>query len=322
MDELIVRVLNGSATPAEAEEVRRWRTAAAENEAYFRATSGVWAATEPAPFREMRRADATSITGAGGEPVAGDGRRRREARRFGLGPAGWGLALAAGLAALALFGRGPGEEPRAAPAATYVAEAEVRTLLLDDGSTVRLAPGSRLEAWTAEEERRYGLAGRAFFAVTPDPRRPFVVETPAAETRVLGTRFEVSATEVTSRTVVVEGRVVVANEAGTVEVPAGSVSQVERDAAPTAAGVDDVHALLEWPDGLLIFHGTPLATVANEITRHFGLDVEIADEALGGLRVTASFEEESFEEVVVAICEALGARCSLDSGGARVRAGG
>jgi transmembrane sensor len=207
--------------------------------------------------------------------------------------------------------------PAAQPLATFAADGgAVRTVTLDDGTIARLAPGSRLEQWAAPGERRHTLRGKAFFAVRHDPERPFVVEAAGAEARVLGTRFELREQEGELRTVVVDGRVAVSNEAGRVEVPAGSVGDAGTRAAPSVRSVEDVYALLDWPGGLLVFQGTPLFRAAEEISRHFGRTVEIRGEELRELRVTAEFGEEAFEEVVQALCDVSGAGCSLTDSGA------
>jgi transmembrane sensor len=187
-----------------------------------------------------------------------------------------------------------------------------QTLRLDDGSFVRLAPGSRLEARLREDQRTVELEGRAFFAVAPDGRRPFEVRTAKGLVRVLGTRFEVASGEDGLRTVVVEGRVELANAVGRVEVPGGSVGTALEGEGPQAAPVVDVYSFLDWPGGLLVFHSTPLRGVAREVQRHFGIPVRIDTPAGEGLRISASFEEgESFQEVLETLCSITGSECRI-----------
>ncbi|HSG07369.1 MAG TPA: FecR domain-containing protein, partial [Longimicrobiales bacterium] len=203
--------------------------------------------------------------------------------------------------------------------ATYTAEAGVASSVsLDDGSFVRLAPGSSLQVWEGDSERRVKLTGRAFFAVARDEERPFVVQAGAAWTRVLGTRFEVSDQGGNVRTVVVDGRVAVSNDQGTVEVTGGGVAQAAIDGPPTVDVPDDMYALLDWPGGILLFQGTPLAQVAGEVGRFFDRTVEVQGDQLQSLRISGSFEGVAFEEVVLALCETAGAVCSLTDTGARI----
>ncbi len=329
MDELIFRVLGGHATAAEEEQLRRWRAESLDNEAHFRRASGVWSLTEPAGWGEVppppgvdavvraweqQRAEAgTSATVRSLEERRGKAAPRLNALR-------WSLALAAGLAAVALGIRLVGM-PGRGPELLALYEggaAHPSTFILSDGSRVRLAPGSRLQRWVAEGERLSNLKGRAFFAVAHDPQRPFVVRADGAEARVLGTRFELSSSDEGLRAVVVDGRLSVSNELGQVEVSGGSVGYALAGQAPTSESPGDIYALLDWPGGLLVFHATPLGRVAEEVGRQFGRTLEVIGDSLRALRISASFEEEGFEEIVQALCEVAAADCALTDEGASI----
>jgi len=327
VDELIIEVLAGNASPSRQEEVRRWRHASAENEARYQETRRLWRATEPATLAEL------PVPVDPGVIFAASERRRRGGGASDVIPlrpgaqqrsrlprtVGWSLAAAAAVAAVALGISMRAPVPHVTPLATLTASAQApRTVVLDDGSFARLAPGAELLVWDAPDERRVTLTGRAFFAVAHDATRPFVVDAGSAETRVLGTRFEVAASDGTVRTVVVDGRVALSNERGSVEVTGGSIATAEPGIPPTREVVGDVYALLDWGDGILLFQGTPLAQVASEVGRHFDRTVEVRGERLPGLRISGSFEDESFEEVVLALCETSGARCTLTSTGASI----
>lgn len=328
MEELIIRVLSGNASPSEVERVRQWRVESQENEARFQSARGVWAVTEsvvrselpePPSAEDLVRAWEQQREEAVGASVSSLAERRSGTTRR-LSALRWALALAAGVAAVAL-GLQLAERWDVAPGPLAVFEAHAgrsRTVRLDDGSRVRLALGSRLERWHDEDQRRFDLAGRAFFAVAPDPARPFVVQAAGAEARVLGTRFELFQTDGNLRIVVVDGIVSVSNERGLVEVAAGSVGHAAVGEPPTAEPVEDVYALLDWPGGLLLFQATPLARVAEEVGRHFGMTIDINGDNLRALRISASFDEEGFEEIIQALCDVAATECVLTDSGATI----
>lgn len=313
MDELILRVLNGTATDFERERLRRWRQERSANEAAFREAEAVWSLTEPetakewpaprardiAALAETRRAQAT--------PLAA--RRPRWHRRWSVRAAGVAAAMAAALAAVALGLRLT--EPEMAPLAVYSGD-DVALATLADGSFVRLAPGSRLEDHSTEDARTVTLEGRAFFAVEHDAARPFEIRTDAGTVRVLGTRFELAGAADSLRVVVVEGVVAVANDSGSVEVPRGSVAYMAGGAAPRSAAADDVYAFLDWPDGLLVYRGTPLVDVAAEVTRRFGRVVRVEDDGLRARRVSGAFSDTAFDAMVESLCVVTGAECVPD----------
>jgi transmembrane sensor len=93
--------------------------------------------------------------------------------------------------------------------AYYTTEiAEVRDIHLSDGSEVTLGAHSSLEVGFRLRERRVALtSGVAFFSVTKNPSRPFVVLVGDKEVRVVGTKFEIRRDPASMRVSVVEGTV-------------------------------------------------------------------------------------------------------------------
>jgi len=219
------------------------------------------------------------------------------------------MAAAAGAVGLGvhLWNRGP------APSKVLEAAGSgSETFVLDDGSFVRLASGSRLIRKKTDEERRYELEGRGLFAVARDEERAFVVETDGAETRVLGTRFEVR--EVAGDTLqvaVLEGRVEVRNSFGHAELAAGELSLASPEQPPTRTRADDILGLLDWPEGTLLFQSTPLAQVAAEVARRYGTEVIVEGQALRSTRISAWYGGEPFRDVVESLCAATNATCSV-----------
>lgn len=133
-------------------------------------------------------------------PIAAPGRFSHARRRFAIG------AMAAAAACLAIF---------ATPALLLRAQAdhltgvsELRTVKLDDGSTVNLNASSAIAVNYAQGQRHIRLLqGTAYFEVTPDPDRPFTVAAGDVETTVLGTGFEVRLGDESADVAVRHGRV-------------------------------------------------------------------------------------------------------------------
>jgi ferric-dicitrate binding protein FerR (iron transport regulator) len=96
------------------------------------------------------------------------------------------------------------------------------------------------------------------------------------------------------------------------------VARAPEDGPPVTERVDDVLALLDWPSGVLLFQATPLAQVAAEVGRRFDRRVEVHGERLRALRISGTFEEERFDEVILALCQTAGAECALMEDGARI----
>lgn len=334
VDELIIRVLSGTASHFEAERLKRWRGQSPENEMAYQDMAQVWKLTTPENPGEVppgpdleeilvRAQSAGLPLQAEGKtrPMAGDPkpRTRTPGARAGrwLPPGRWWL-LAASLAALSL-GISLTRTLGPTPLAVHQAPPDQTLMVnLPDGSLVKLAEGARLQEWEGEGERVVSLEGRAFFAVARDEDRPFEVRASGGRVRVLGTRFELRAQPEDLRTVVIEGRVEVSNQEGAVEVGPGEVALAREDTPPSISTPQDVYDLLQWPDGLLVFQATPMKLVVEEVSRFFQRPLMVDGGPMEDRRITAWFQGESFQEVAEALCQAAGAVCRQDDGGLRI----
>ncbi len=318
MDELIVRYLSGDATDVEARRVEKWRDASAGNAAHVRELAALWEGLDRVRTSERHPRPRA-------EALMEEAERRREASRSTAARrallrspwAGYGLAAAAvlvasfvGLDAWKERARGHGLSPVESSAGA----GEVVAMTLSDGTYVRLAPGATLRFPAVAGRREVELDGRAFFAVSHGGE-PFVVRGGGGDVTVLGTRFQVESDGEGLEVVVVEGVVEVAAPGGTARALADQVATVREGAAPVVTSVTDVWSRLDWPGGLLVFQGTPLASVAAELGRFYGVVVELRDTSAGGLGITGSFQGEPLEAVVEAVCAVTGIQCEVTPDG-------
>ncbi|HUQ98471.1 MAG TPA: FecR domain-containing protein [Gemmatimonadaceae bacterium] len=188
---------------------------------------------------------------------------------------------------------------------------------LEDGTVVRLAPGSRLKVTHNSHGRDAHLDGQAFFAVTHMAGRPFRVHTSSGDVKVLGTRFAVTSDRARTDLVVVDGRVELSTGARRVEVVGGEVSSAERGAVAPAVAVTDVYARLSWMGGTMLFNSTPLPSVAAEIAHRFGVRVDV-DPSLRQHTLTAVFNGGSLTDVLDVICRVVDVRCETSPDGATI----
>ncbi len=168
-----------------------------------------------------------------------------------------------------------------------------REFTLADGSRVELNANTSLVVENGRAERRVHLAnGEAYFIVSKDKGRPFIVETPAGSVRVTGTIFNVRTEAATELDVtVVEGSVQVR--------PGGEAPSGQRDLKPgdsLSAGGQGVtgHTLsaaelgdtLAWRRGEIVFNGIPLSEALARVSRYYGRQFTAssaaANIALGG----------------------------------------
>ena len=230
--------------------------------------------------------------------------RRRAMMRW---PARIGLGAAAvvlvAVMYLALAGR-IAQETVTAPATAH------QTVVLDDGTQVRLAPGSSLTYVPGSDfNRTVELVGSAFFDVTGQPGR-FAVETSAAVTSVLGTRFGVESNPHETRVTLVSGSVAVAPSAGSpavVVLEPGQQTVVSRGESPSRPVSVDLARSLAWSD-LLVFRQTRMDSVVVLLKEVRDVDVTL-DTALAPMEVTGTFSpEQTTREILDILSATLNAR--------------
>jgi ferric-dicitrate binding protein FerR (iron transport regulator) len=186
---------------------------------------------------------------------------------------------------------------------------EPANVVLSDGTLVRLAGLSRLRVPTAEV-REVSLAGRAYFAVTTDPGRPFTVHTTIGDVRVLGTRFALEASEEDLRLVVVEGSVALVIDGAETVVHANQMARHVRGTTLPTVEVPSTLQLAEWVGRFLAFRDTPLREVVQQVGEMYGIAIDM-DPSLANKTLTAWFADWTLEEVVEAVCMVASAECEV-----------
>jgi transmembrane sensor len=144
-----------------------------------------------------------------------------------------------------------------------------------------------------------------------DSRRPFQVHAGSAVITDLGTRFDVRAYAEVARVdiAVTEGSVAVHRKTApsdSVVLHAGSVGHVSSEGTLSVDPAEKPAQLTAWLDGTMVFNRSPLAEVAAELRRKYGVAILVADTSLRQRRVTASFRDETITQALDAIALALG----------------
>jgi transmembrane sensor len=183
-----------------------------------------------------------------------------------------------------------------APSEHYAtAPAEVRTINLADGSTITLSGAGEASIAIGDSERRVALTrGYALFDVAHDPGRPFIVETPQGDIRVLGTEFVVRITGEEVRTTVLRGSISgAARRPGLFSSESAPVTARVNEEIVLSAGnaelvpinAEAIHRRLAWRDNMLAFDGETLNEAIAQVSQQTGWTFELADPSLGEVRV-------------------------------------
>jgi ferric-dicitrate binding protein FerR (iron transport regulator) len=190
---------------------------------------------------------------------------------------------------------------------------ETRQLILPDSSVVMLSYDSELRYPSAftDSVRQVVLIGEAQFSVKKDPSHPFIVETAAAQTRVLGTVFNVKEYpgEGNTALLVTEGRVRFTNKISPKsEIVAAGMAGLIEGKRLSAHAVSGAEAQVAWLHNALRFDDAPLTQVARELERRYNVSIEIHNEALKDQRYTGAFKNPSLNAVLGSLSIAVGFR--------------
>ncbi|MGV8134932.1 MAG: FecR family protein [Mangrovibacterium sp.] len=152
-----------------------------------------------------------------------------------------------------------------------------------------------------EHSREVELKGEAFFHVSRQDQRNFIVHAAELDVKVTGTMFNVSAYESDKLTEVVlnDGKVELTDKKGLTRkmVPGEKVSY-DRLSGEMEVSKVDASRYIAWKDGYLVIDNEPLAAALKKIERWYHADIRIADESVMQYRLRATFHEEPLEEVL------------------------
>lgn len=203
-------------------------------------------------------------------------------------------------------------------------------IVLSDGSEVLLEKNSRLTYATnfSSGKREVYLEGNAFFNITRNPVRPFIVYTQTIVTKVLGTSFYVKAmndAEIAS-VVVKTGKVSVFKRENFTSTDARSATLKGMVVTPNQQVVYDIpneqmnKSLVEKPviatqsTYSFDFDDTPATEVFNRLQVAYGVPILIDEEVLGSCTISASLGNEPFYEKLRIICKIINATYEVIDG--------
>ena len=169
-------------------------------------------------------------------------------------------------------------------------------LVLADGTHVFLNAESQLRypVHFAGNTREIELSGEAYFEVTKDAKKPFIVKLTGMSVEVLGTSFNLNAYANTGKifTTLVNGSV-------KLDIPGSSETKLLKPEEQAAFDVKsgqteirkvDVNLYTGWKDGRLNFYDSRLEDIMITLTRWYSADVVYRDSSVKNLRFSGSLD--------------------------------
>ena len=196
----------------------------------------------------------------------------------------------------------------------------ISQMILPDNTLVYLNAGSELKYTEVNPKnifqgkrgsRKVFITGEAWFDVSRNEKKPFVVHTPFYNVEVLGTQFNIKAYPNDDEVVatVEGGRVkVVSSESFTIK-EAQTLQPGEQLVYTKNKGINisevNTRRFTAWKDNKLIFINMNLKELFVLLERKYGVDIEVADNMVLNYHYDSTITTETILEVLDLIAETL-----------------
>lgn len=203
--------------------------------------------------------------------------------------------------------------PRAVELTSVSTQArELKKIVLPDGTQVWMNAHSSISYPTdfdADSLRVVRFTGEAFFEVTHNPKKPFVVKSEDYHTRVLGTSFNVRLTENEASVMVLSGKVRFSyNEDGmpksSVDIEKGYQAVANKNHQLVKSGLVNMNTLA-WRTGILEFKNETIAHVIKDLSQHYHVSIQSQIDEPQEYLFTGTIEQVSVETALETICYSL-----------------
>jgi len=306
-DELIVKYLSGDASPEEAMEIVDWlrEPSSKVRFEYFEKSWNASAAKAKPKFNEQKAwSKIGSRIETGKRPQGNQVQLSWWATKsFKIAASLLLVAVSAILVKLNL--------PDNTKYTVLTTQSETKSVILTDQSEITLFRFSSIEypAEFSKKNREIIFSkGEAFFQITHDHEKPFVIHTPTVSVRVIGTEFNVAVTRNQTEVSVKEGKVLVYNASDSTYLTGGLNGVFNQGKKINVVDNAIDNNVWSYATHKLTFKNTPLKSVIKDLEKAFSCTISATNEDIGKCKLTATFENDSVDKIITLIAETLSLR--------------
>jgi transmembrane sensor len=193
-----------------------------------------------------------------------------------------------------------------------------KLIILSDCTKVFLNENSEFtypETFEADE-RKVSLIGEAFFDVTKNPKKPFLIENKEFNVKVLGTSFNVLAYDKNENAVVtvVSGKVSFSDKAGNsatlIKDDVGILNKSKHQVLKT---INTDLNFLAWKTKKIEFKNADFKEVCKTLTTYFSVQMDITNETIYKCKFTGYFVNPSLQDVLLVLEKILGLTTTVEN---------
>lgn len=189
---------------------------------------------------------------------------------------------------------------------------EKKHVALPDGTVIQLNSNTRLSYLSDEFNRKKREVileeGEVFFDVARNEKKPFIIHSGGIATTVRGTSFNIKAYAMLENIVISvhTGIVDVATEKKTLErLTVNQQIIINKASEQFRSSKIDWHDAVGWIDNRLVLYDTGIDELKLSLEQQFNINIQIKENALKGVRFTASFEADANLKDVMEVLHAL-----------------
>lgn len=182
----------------------------------------------------------------------------------------------------------------------------VSTVFLEDGSEIWLSSGTKLvidKNFRGESVAK--LDGEAYFDLTPNSTRKFLVDFGQIRIKDIGTKFNIRAyrAENVISTSLINGKIELLDASGNsvLHVNPGDFVQFSRATNRITVGQRDTSMVAAWKDGKFVFIDEPLSEICRELENWYNVEIKIDDQKLADTRYTSVVKRSTTVQMVLKI---------------------
>ncbi len=191
-----------------------------------------------------------------------------------------------------------------------------KEIVLPDSTHVFIASNSVFSypKHFAENERRVKLNGLAYFSVTKDKARPFIIKSPKSMVKVLGTSFSFRAYDGSKSEEVFleEGSVKFYNKKENVLLKPGEIAKVNTGTQHFYKRVNLDKNIDAWKTRVLQFDNAPLDYVFEKLEDYYGKHFIVKNREVLDYRFNGHFDDASLDEMLEVLSYTLELDCSMN----------
>ncbi len=179
-----------------------------------------------------------------------------------------------------------------------------KILKLSDGTTVELNAGAEIKfpKQFKGNKRMISFQGEGFFTVTPNPEKPFIINTANAKVTVLGTSFNVNSNEQITEVLVSSGKVSLSGlkmDPDNLILQKGDLGTLLNNQLIRSTQTDANY--LSWKTQQMIFNETPLSEVLDVVEKTYNVEIKTTENISDKLLLTSTFDREDLEIILESI---------------------